>query len=541
MKRRSSSETAESKLAPRILRTDEVATGALDSNAVHVVDRLQRFGHEAYLVGGCVRDLLLKRAPKDFDVATSARPRQIRRVFRNCRIIGRRFKLAHVVFGDDIVETSTFRTIPSEQPRALGDDSDRDLLIVSDNEFGTAVEDAQRRDFTVNALFYDPSKREVIDHVGGLADLKARLIRTVGDPQIRFREDPVRILRAIKFASRLDFEFEPETFRAMLDCAGDLQKGSPPRILEEILRLLRSGRAQSAFRLLDATHALDVILPEIATYLRESRAAEDDGDRIFFAYLDELDRRFDEGDDPSAGFCLAVLFERLLQRDLQRRAAQSRVPMDLLVILDEVMADFAERTRLSRKDSGIARRIALHKHRLERRGRRRPKPTALLRQEGFDEALDLIAIEAAVTGSSEAAELFSEWNERRLALASEGGLDNSDPTRRKHILHGPDPLLRLKARTKVERSASSSTRAEPEVATPSPTREALHPAPRAAELPPKLRVSVHREPRSKSAAEAPVVPSSKSEPLDDLPFGHGIFDATPERNATPRRTPRKRR
>ena len=175
---------------------------AIDADADRVVRRLAKAGFKAYLVGGCVRDILVGRRPKDFDVATSATPNEIRNVFRNCRIIGRRFRLAHVFFGDKIIETATFRANPREEE----EDAGNDLLIRRDNVFGEEDEDARRRDFTINGLFYDVEKEEVIDHVDGLVDLDARLVRTIGDPDVRFQEDPIRMLRAIKFAARLDFD-----------------------------------------------------------------------------------------------------------------------------------------------------------------------------------------------------------------------------------------------------------------------------------------------------------------------------------------------
>src|SRR5687768_5240572 len=175
---------------------------AIDPDADRVVRKLTRAGHKAYLVGGCVRDLLVGRTPKDFDVATSATPNEIKATFRNSRIIGRRFRLAHIFFGSKIIETSTFRANPreveEEAGEASGDGEAQDLLIRRDNVFGTAEEDARRRDFTINGLFYDLDTGQVIDYVNGMVDLQERLVRTIGDPDIRFREDPIRILRAIK-------------------------------------------------------------------------------------------------------------------------------------------------------------------------------------------------------------------------------------------------------------------------------------------------------------------------------------------------------
>src|SRR5690348_8469631 len=193
----------------------------IDPDAIKVVRRLRRHQHTAYLVGGCVRDLLLARTPKDFDIATSATPDEIKDLFRNCRIIGRRFRLAHIFFGSKIIETSTFRANPREAIEGE-EEENGELLIRRDNVFGSAEEDARRRDFTINGLFYDPESGNVIDYVAGLADLEQRVVRTIGDPDIRFREDPVRILRAVKFAARLGFSIEPATYAAMLAHRGEI-------------------------------------------------------------------------------------------------------------------------------------------------------------------------------------------------------------------------------------------------------------------------------------------------------------------------------
>jgi tRNA nucleotidyltransferase/poly(A) polymerase len=233
---------------------------AIDSDADRVVRKLTRAGYKAYLVGGCVRDILVGRTPKDFDVATSATPNEIKSTFRNSRIIGRRFRLAHVFFGSKIIETSTFRANPR-------DEDDHDLLIRRDNVFGTETDDARRRDFTINGLFYDVEREEVIDHVAGLPDLDAKLIRTIGDPDVRFQEDPVRMLRAIKFAARLDFGFEPMTWRALLRWRGEISKCAPPRLLEEIHRLMRGGAARRSFELLVETGVLAVLSPYLAGLL----------------------------------------------------------------------------------------------------------------------------------------------------------------------------------------------------------------------------------------------------------------------------------
>ena len=194
-------------------------------------------------------------------------PRQVKRLFRNGRIIGRRFKLVHIVYGSHIIETATFRGDPEEQ------DSD-DLLITDDNTFGTAASDARRRDFTINGLFYDPFEREILDYVGGLEDLEDGVLRTIGKPRVRMAEDPVRILRAIKFATRLGFRIEDGTWEAMCLHAPELVRSAPPRVLEEILRILRSGTALGAFRMMRACGALQALLPLVDAFL----GARDDPD-----------------------------------------------------------------------------------------------------------------------------------------------------------------------------------------------------------------------------------------------------------------------
>ena len=247
----------------------KIAPEQIDSDAAKVVQRLRHYDHKAYLVGGCVRDLLLGLKPKDFDVVTSATPQEIKRLFRNCRIIGRRFRLAHVFFGTKVIETVD---LPRQPARGRGRGRRRqpptrdnaDLMIRRDNVFGTPEEDARRRDFTINGLFYDLESGEVIDHVAGMADLEARLVRTIGDPDIRLREDPVRILRAIKFAARCNLNIESETYRRMMEHRQEITKCAQARVSEEFYRLLRGGAAKRSIELLVETELLDIMAPELA-------------------------------------------------------------------------------------------------------------------------------------------------------------------------------------------------------------------------------------------------------------------------------------
>jgi hypothetical protein len=247
-----------------------IARELIDPDADKVVRRLARHGFQAYLVGGCVRDLLLARTPKDFDVATNATPKEIRQLFRNCRIIGRRFRLAHIFFGSKIIETSTFRANPREGDEVEEGD---ELLIRRDNVFGTDTEDARRRDFTINGLFYDLEAERVIDHVGGLKDLERCVVSTIGDPDIRFREDPVRMLRAVKFAARLGFEIELRTLAALVRHRGEIAKCPQPRVLEELYRLMRGGAARRSLALLIDTGLAAILSPHLASLFGSPPAA----------------------------------------------------------------------------------------------------------------------------------------------------------------------------------------------------------------------------------------------------------------------------
>jgi tRNA nucleotidyltransferase/poly(A) polymerase len=259
----------------------------IDPDALRVLYRLQQNRHTAYLVGGSVRDLLLGRRPKDFDIGTDAQPSQIKRLFRNCWIIGRRFRLAHIKFGEKTIEVATFRKIVPEPLPELPGPAGREAaapepeavvvasaappgaataaMIHRDNTFGTPEEDAFRRDFTVNALFYDIATFSVIDYVGGLADLERRVMRSIGDPKVRFVEDPVRMLRAAVFGARLGFDLDEPVTEAIALHRHLLLKASPARLMEEYYKILRSGYAEASFRALARVRLLEVITPDLAS------------------------------------------------------------------------------------------------------------------------------------------------------------------------------------------------------------------------------------------------------------------------------------
>jgi len=287
---------------PRIVPREEhpISRKDIDPDALKVLYRLRQFEHAAYLVGGSVRDLLLGRRPKDFDIGTSAHPYQVKKLFRNCWIIGRRFRLAHVKFGQKVIEVATFRrqVAPGEEvvqdgvPAPDPTTPEGEHLIHHDNTFGTPEEDAFRRDFTINALFYDIATYSVIDYVGGLDDLRAAVVRSIGNPDVRLREDPVRMLRAIALAARLDFTIEPALLDAIRTHRQEIAKSSQPRLLEEYYKILRAGSSEKAFRGLAAVGLLEPISSELhhgaADPLWQSLAALDGYRKQFESTPDTL-------------------------------------------------------------------------------------------------------------------------------------------------------------------------------------------------------------------------------------------------------------
>jgi poly(A) polymerase len=274
----------------------------IDPNVLKILYRLINADYVAYLVGGGVRDLMIGLRPKDFDIATSAHPHQIRALFRNSRLIGRRFRLVHVFFGPHNIEVATFRQMSESLE---GDDP----IIHHDNTFGTPEEDAFRRDFTVNGLFYDPRTFRVIDFVGGVGDLRDRLIRTIGEPELRMREDPVRMIRAVRLAAKLDFEIEPVTQRAIEGCAPDLTKASVPRLVEEIYRTLSMANSARALLLMEALGLLDAALPILAQHLKPYRDRPESAPTV--RMIGALGEAIRSGFEPPRCMLLACLFADL--------------------------------------------------------------------------------------------------------------------------------------------------------------------------------------------------------------------------------------
>ncbi len=286
----------------------------IDPDALKVLYRLSNLGYTAYLVGGGVRDLLMGRQPKDFDVGTSAKPNEVKRAFRNCFLIGRRFRLAHVVFNGKVIETATFRQNSQTVGEIIEHASEGPF---EDNTFGTPETDASRRDFTVNGLFYDIKDFSVIDWVGGMQDIKKKIIRAIGDPDVRFQEDPVRMMRAIKFSSRLGFKIEKKTAAAMKKHHACILTASVPRVCEEVFRLFTYGESKTAFRQLWEYGLMGDLLPELAQYVDRSGGASSPIWR-YLAVLDDYEKMMtSKGYDVSNGLRAAVLMTGLY-RELNR-------------------------------------------------------------------------------------------------------------------------------------------------------------------------------------------------------------------------------
>ncbi len=421
----------------------EIPPERLDPDALRVIARLRHLRHQAYLVGGCVRDVLLGRTPKDFDVATDAHPGEVRAVFRNCRLIGRRFRLAHVYFrGGKVIEVATFRKNPVDVADDVPEDSD--LLITRDNVFGTAEEDAVRRDFTVNGLFYDVARAEVIDYVGGRADLEARRIATIGDPEIRMREDPVRALRAVRFASRLGFIISPDTFEAMRRHASELARCAPARVLEETFKILRCGGSARAFELLRAFGGLQYVLPALATALDEW---DDERRRSFFAHLTALDRLVRSGEDVSEAVLLGALLMHLGRPPPVAEAGAAPETAGAIPgpgsgrgEADALLASLVQSSRLPRRTAERAR-LALHAQRSFRDPprRRRRRGRGLAGQSYFADAVQLLRLSVEATG--EGGEVLARWTER--ADEPHGGhLAAERPEAQDEAAHDSEPRVR---------------------------------------------------------------------------------------------------
>ena len=335
--------------------------------ALKVTDTLQQAGFSAFVVGGAVRDLLLGKTPKDFDVATNATPEQIRELFRRSRIIGRRFRLVHVMCGGDTIEVSTFRAsaLTEDDTSHVTDDTGR---IVRDNVFGDLESDAERRDFTVNALYYDPATEDICDYRGGVADIKGKTLRIIGDPATRFREDPVRMLRAARFAAKLDFHIDETTRAPIAELAALLCNVPPSRLFDEMLKLLLSGHALRAVHQLRAEGLHQGMLPMLDSILEQ-----DAGKRFITAALHNTDQRLQAGKSVSPAFLFASLLWHELQMHYQTRLNAGETPAAAFIAaMDDALDQQRTRLAVPRRLDGMMKEIWSLQSRFEQRSGSRP-------------------------------------------------------------------------------------------------------------------------------------------------------------------------
>ena len=390
-----------------IARPDHnISRANISSNALKVLYRLREAGYRACLVGGGVRDLLLGREPKDFDIATDARPEQIYRLFRNCRLIGRRFRLAHVQFDNELIEVATFRGHGHDDEDSDGPTIERaaDGRILSDNVYGDIEDDAWRRDFTINALYYDIADFAVLDYVGGLDDLKAGLIRLIGDPVERYHEDPVRLLRAVRFAAKLGLRIDPATEAPLHRLGQLLEKIPPARLFDEILKLFLGGSAIQTFELLRHYRLFGRLFP--ATERCLSHQQQHYPKTLLMRTLTGTDARLAEGKPVNPAFLLAALLWEPVREQTERLQASGLDEVDALqTAADLVIQAQIRHTSLPRRYSLPMREIWEMQQRLTITTGKRP--LRLLTHPRFRASYDFLLLRA--DADQPAAELADWW------------------------------------------------------------------------------------------------------------------------------------
>jgi len=373
-----------------------VAREQISYGARKVTDSLQAAGYQAFVVGGAVRDLLLGRAPKDFDVATDATPEEVRRVFRRSRIIGRRFQLVHVMFGEEVVEVSTFRSL-IEAGEAQTDEHGR---LLRDNQFGDQEQDAARRDFTVNALFYDPATQEIHDYHNGYADIRRQLLRMIGDPAVRYREDPVRMLRAVRLSAKLGIKVEAATAAPIAGMKGLLDNVPQARLLDEVQKMLLSGHSVECIRQLRRMHLHHGLLPLLDVILEQPM-----GEKFVMLALRNTDERLGQEKPVSPAFLFAALLWHEVLAAWKQRQEQGERPVPAMhAAMDEVLGRQKERLAIPHRYDAVMKEIWLMQQRFEQRSGQRP--FRLLEQPRFRAAFDFLLLRCA---SGEADEELGLW------------------------------------------------------------------------------------------------------------------------------------
>jgi poly(A) polymerase len=422
--------------APRVIPRPEhnISRSNISRNALKVMYRLRDAGYQAFLVGGGVRDLLLGREPKDFDIATDAHPEDVRRLFRNCRLIGRRFRLAHVFFGRDIVEVATFRASGDEGADAEDETllvKDEEGRVLRDNRYGSIEDDVWRRDFTANALYYNIQDFSIWDYVGGVEDIRAGVLRLIGEPEARYREDPVRLLRAVRFAAKLGFQVEPESERPLRTLAPLLDSVPPARLFDEVLKLFLGGHGVASYEVMRRYGHFRQLFPAVDRLL-DSEEGEPYR-ALLLASLRNTDERVAADEPVTPVFLFAVLMWGPVRRRAAVLQEAGEPPVQaLLLAADEVMDAQQAQVAIPRRITTPMKELMVMQLRLTKtRGRR---VLGLLGQGRFRAAYDFLCLRARVGDADP--DLAEFWT-RLQALDEAARVAEVDPGRRKDVAGQP--------------------------------------------------------------------------------------------------------
>jgi poly(A) polymerase len=435
---------------PEVLNSGQhsLQRGQFSRHAVGIVERLQNAGYQAYLVGGCVRDLMLGITPKDFDVATSATPEQIRAEFRNARVIGRRFKLVHVHFGREIIEVATFRANHPQDEEEDSKHSSRNESgrILRDNVYGTLEEDAQRRDLTINALYYDPVSERILDYANGVHDVRNHLVRLIGDPRQRYQEDPVRMLRAVRFAAKLDFGIEKHTAAPIRELAPMLREIPSARLFEEVLKLFLSGSAADTFEMLVDLELFEPLFPASSQALEDTPTYTH---TLISEALKNTDLRVKQGKPVTPAFLFAALLWPALTTRVLRLQSQGTPPITAMNdAAHQLIFEQCQRIAIPKRFTIPIREIWDMQERLPRRSGKRAD--LLLDNPRFRAGYDFLLLRET---AGEETDGLGEWwtdyqdandSERREMIRDLGGKDDSGA-----------PRKRRRSGTKRKRSADA--------------------------------------------------------------------------------------
>jgi poly(A) polymerase len=365
-------------IIPRAEHT--ISRNAINRNALKVLYRLHEAGFNAYLVGGCVRDLLLGHIPKDFDIVTNARPEEVRRLFKNCRLIGKRFRLAHILFGCEVIEVATFRTHHENAHEQHG--KTHEGMIVRDNVYGTIEDDACRRDFRINALYYNIADYSIVDYLGGMDDIKEKILHMIGDPDKRFHEDPVRLLRAVRFIAKLNIKISPETEEPVKTLSHLLENVSSARLFQEVLKIFQSGVTLATITLLQKYN----LLSQLFIY-------SDNNQTLLHKALSNTDQRINEGKTVSPAFLFAVfLWQPVLKKATQLETEGMPIYLASEKALHDVIKQQTQRLAIPRLMQMSIRDICLLQYRFNYR--RGAQPYRLLEHPRFRAGYDLLLLRA---------------------------------------------------------------------------------------------------------------------------------------------------